>query len=84
MLIVKVADEEPPGTVRLAGTVALLVLELDKETTIPAAGALPVRVTVPVEDEPPVTLDGLTETADSAATGAGGFTVRLALRLTPL
>ena len=82
--MVNVVVELPPGTVTLAGTVALLVFELDNETTIPPAGALSVSVTVPVEGEPPVTLVGLTDTADRAATGAGGFTVRLALRLTPL
>ena len=73
MLIAKVAVEEPPATVTLVGTVALLVFELDKETTIPAAGAFAVSVTVPVEPAPPVTLLGLTETAERAATGGCGF-----------
>lgn len=53
-----VADNELAGTVTKAGTAAELEL-LDKVTVIPPVGAGPDRVTVPVEDNPPVTLVGL-------------------------
>src|SRR3990172_9923934 len=66
-----VAVVSPAATVTLAGTVAA-ALPLDSATTAPLAGAGPFRVTVPVEDSPPVTLAGLTETAASA----GGLIVR--------
>jgi hypothetical protein len=57
----KVAVVAPAGTVTLplAGTEATAGLLLDRETTAPPLGAGPLRVTVPVEGFPPVTLDGL-------------------------
>ena len=68
---VNVALVEPEATVTLAGTVAAPVLLLDNDTTAPPDGAPDVNVTVPVDAVPPVTLDGLTETAESdAGTGA--------------
>ena len=54
---VKFADELFAGTVTELGTVAA-GLELARVTTAPPAGAGPVRLTVPVEFCPPVTLDG--------------------------
>jgi hypothetical protein len=52
----KVAEVEPAGTATLTGTVAAAVLLLDSVTVAPPAGAGAVRVTVPVEETPPVTL----------------------------
>src|SRR4051794_22215991 len=54
VVTVKVALVAPAGTVTLAGTFAAAVLLLASVTTIPPAGAAAVRVTVPVEELPPV------------------------------
>src|SRR5438067_2230852 len=64
----KVAAALPAGTMIDAGTVAKVLL-LD-------------RVTVPAEDEPPETLEGLTET-DAKVAVALGVTVRFAVLLKP-
>lgn len=55
--IVKVPVVEPPGTVTVAGTVALVVFD-ESATEMPPDGAAPFRVTVPVEGLPPATLVG--------------------------
>ena len=55
---VNVAVVAPPATVILAGTVAAAAL-LERFTTAPPLGAAPLRLTVPVEGVPPVTLVGL-------------------------
>jgi len=55
---VKVALVAPAGTVTLAGTVAADML-LERAIIAPLLRAALLRVTVPVEDEPPVTLEGL-------------------------
>jgi hypothetical protein len=60
VVMVKVAEVAPAATVTLAGTDAIEVLLLDKLTAAPPAGAGPLRVTVPVEEAPPVTLAGFT------------------------
>ena len=70
----KVAVVCPAATVTLAATVAA-PLSLDNATTAPPAGAALPKVTVPVEALPPVTVDGLTETADRL----GGLIVSVAL-----
>src|SRR5947199_167983 len=70
VLTVKVALVLPAGTVTLAGTVAAPVLLLDKLTTAPPLGAGALSVTVPVEELPPVTLDGLRLSEESVG-GAG-------------
>ena len=57
VVIVKDTDAAPAGTVTLAGGVVLESLEL-KATTNPPAGALPLRVTVPVDVEPPTMVVG--------------------------
>ena len=54
----KVAVVAPGGTVRLDGTVATFVLLLKSWTVIPVDGAAPLRVTVPVDELPPTTVDG--------------------------
>jgi hypothetical protein len=72
-LTVKVADDFPLATLTLDGNVAFVEL-LASLTTKPPIGAAPVSNTVPVEDIPPLMLDGLKLT-DSTV---DGFTVRLA------
>lgn len=78
VLIVNVAVEEPPGTVTLAGTVAIVLLLLVIATTIPVA-AIPVRVIVPVDVLPPTTLVGLSDSDDTE----GPRTVTVAVRVVP-
>jgi hypothetical protein len=59
VVTVKVAVVFPEVTVTLAGTVATAVELLERVTTVPAEGAGPVIVTVPVEGTPPLTEVGL-------------------------
>ena len=70
VLTVKVALVAPAATVTLDGTVAALVLLLESVTVAPPAGADPLNVTVPVEEFPPVTVAGFSET-EERETGAG-------------
>ena len=81
VVIVNVALVAFAATVTEAGTDAEALL-LDSVTTVPPVGAAVVNVTVPVLLVPPVTLVGLTETADNAA--AAGLIVSVAVLLTPL
>ena len=83
VLTVKVAVVAPAGTVTLAGTVAMLVLLLESDTTVPPLGADALSVTVPVEELPPVTLVGLRPSEVSVGP-AGGVTVSEAVRVVPL
>ena len=55
----KFALMAPAATVALAGTVATAVLLLESVTVMPPAGAAVIRVTVPVEVVPAVTIVGL-------------------------
>ena len=55
----------PAGTMMLAGTVVELEVT-DRETAAPPAGAAAFNVTVPVDELPPVTLVGLSESVDNA------------------
>ena len=66
---VKLALVCPAATVTLAGTVAAALL-LDNVTTVPPLGAAAVRVTVPVELVPPVTVLGFSVSDEGM--GAGG------------
>ena len=75
-----VVDMLPVGTVTLAGTAAADVLLLERVTATPPAGAAPLRVTVPVEGLPPVTLVGFRETEDRVT---AGVTVNAAVRVVP-
>jgi hypothetical protein len=72
----------PAAIVTVAGTVAEALL-VDKDTERPPAGAAPLRVTVAVEDVPPVTLTGFTESEERAAVTAGVI-LSAAVLLAPL
>jgi hypothetical protein len=63
------------------GTVAEEVL-LESVTVTPPEGALPAKVTVPVEEEPPETDEGLTDT-DAKATLVLGVILMAAVLLRP-
>ena len=65
MVTENVAVLEPAATVTLTGTVATLVRLLERLTLIPPVGAGPLRVTVPVDGEPPCTVVGLSVNEDS-------------------
>jgi len=71
VVTVNVAVFCPAGTVTFDGTVAALPFELVRPTTAPPAGALLLRVTVPVEDPPPRTLVGESESDEIGFGGAG-------------
>ncbi len=79
---VKVALVVPAGTVTLGGTLATGGLLLESVTVAPPAGAGPLRVTLPAEDVPPVTLDGLRAKEEIVTAGGGwlvAWTVRVSL-----
>ena len=69
----------PAGTVTLDGTLATDVLLLASATSAPPAGAGPLNATVPVEELPPVALDGFNVTE----VRTGGSTVIVAVCVTP-
>jgi hypothetical protein len=71
VLTAKFALVFPAGTVTLDGTVATDVLPLESVTTAPPEGAAAVRVTVPVELFPPLTLVGLRVSEESVTADAG-------------
>jgi hypothetical protein len=75
VVTVKVALLAPAATVTLAGTVAAAVL-LESETTAPPEGAALVNVTVPVDELPPTTLVGFTDTEDRLATAGAAWGVK--------
>lgn len=79
----KVAFVVPAATTTLAGTVAAALL-LDRDTTLPPAGAALESVTVPVELDPPGTLAGFMLTDCRLAGGGTGVTVSGVVLLTPL
>ena len=79
VVIVNVALVAPAATVTLARTWAAVVLLLVRVTTAPPDGAGPVKVTVPVDEVPPITELGLRLTEVSAA----AVTVRVAVFVTP-
>lgn len=61
----------PAGTSTLAGVLARVLL-LDRVTVVPPAGALPLSVTVPCDEAPPTTLDGLRVRAERITDDGGG------------
>jgi hypothetical protein len=67
----KTAPVDPAATVTLAGTVAIEVLLLDKEKTVPPLGAGPLRVICPVDGLPPLTLVGLSLSENKVGEGCG-------------
>ena len=80
VLILKLLDCEPAGTVTLAGTMAAgLFLVI---VTVVAAGAVAVSVTVPVEELPPVTVVGFN--VRLATPGDGGGTPPVVLAKTSI
>jgi len=64
VLTVNDALVAPAATVTLAGTLAAAVLLLESATCAPPVGASPLSVTVPVEEFPPVTLVGFSESEE--------------------
>jgi hypothetical protein len=77
-VIVKVAEVAPAATVTLEGGTALVLLEVSA-TASPPVGAAPVKVTVPVDEVPPITEVG--ETA--SVFGTGGMIVRVVVTVVP-
>src|SRR6266850_6812332 len=63
VLTVKVALVAPAATVTLEGTLAAVLL-LESVTCAPPVGAGPLSVTVPLEEFPPVTLVGFSESEE--------------------
>src|SRR5258708_40291381 len=66
VLTINVALVAPAAIVTLDGVLATFVLLLESVTTAPPEGAASLNVTVPVEEFPPVTLVGFTETEERA------------------
>src|SRR5258707_12288261 len=69
VLTKNVALVAPAGTATLEGTLAAPLL-LASTTCAPPAGAGPLSVTVPVEEFPPVTLVGFSETEEKETDAA--------------
>lgn len=82
VVISKLIELEPAGTVTLAGTMAREGRLLVSATFKPPRGAGPVRAIVPVAVPPPCSEEGLTVNTDSA-TGIGGLTVMVVDLFTP-
>ena len=78
VVIVNVAVVAPSGTITLAGTWATPVRLLVRVTAIPPVGAGPFKVTVPVDETPPLTVLGARTSEDRT----GAVTVRVARRTT--
>jgi len=72
VVTVNVALLAPAATVTLAGTVAVDVLLLVRVTAAPPAGAGPLSVTVPIEEDPPLTVVGLSAIDESVGLIGGG------------
>jgi len=59
----------PAATVTLEGTLATMVLVLESVICAPPDGAGPLKVTMPVEEFPPVTLVGFSVSEESETDG---------------
>jgi len=79
VVTVNVVLLEPAGTVTDAGTVAFLLLDVRATGSAPPVETAPTSVTVPVEELPPATDVGVTDTADTN----GGHTVALTVAFDP-
>jgi len=79
VLTMNVAELLPDDTVTLAGTLATEGLLLESTTTVPPAGAGPLRVTVPVEELPAFTVEGESVNDD----GTGGLTMMVVVLVMP-
>jgi hypothetical protein len=78
VLMLKVAELAPAGTVTLAGTTAFIGLLLVTET-ISGVEVTLLRATFPTELEPPTTVLGLKlKDSNTTGVGAGGLTVNVA------
>ena len=73
----KSAEIAPEETVTVAGTVTTDASSLVSMTTAPDSGAGAVSVTVPFTGSPPTTVDGLSDSEESAT--GGGLIVNAAL-----
>ena len=76
-----VALVTPAATVTLLGTVATAAALLASVTMAPPGGAGVLKLTVPIETAPPLTLGGARFMAESV--GVDGVTVRTALLVAP-
>jgi hypothetical protein len=65
VLTANVALVAPAAMITLAGVRAAVVLLLESATCAPPVGAVPLSVTVPVDEFPPVTLAGFTASDES-------------------
>jgi hypothetical protein len=83
VLTVKVALVLPAAMVTLEGTVATDVFPLVSVTTAPPEGALPLRVTVPVELLPPLTLVGFRVNEERLTLEAGKMVREACAELDP-
>lgn len=69
--MLNVALVAPAATVTLEGTVVTEASLLESATCAPPDGAGPLRVTVPVDEFPPVTFVGFSDSEDRATDGGG-------------
>jgi len=84
VLTTNVALVAPAATITLEGTLAGVVLLLESTTCAPPAGAGPLSVAVPVEEFPPTTLVGFSESEERVGGGGGAaVTVSEAVLVTP-
>ena len=84
VLTTNVALVAPAAIVTLGGMLAAPLL-LESATCAPPVGAAPLSVTVPVEEFPPATLVGFSESEEIVGGGGGaGATVSEAVLVTPL
>jgi len=84
VLTTNVALVAPAAIVTLGGMLAAPLL-LESATCAPPVGAAPLNVTVPVEEFPPATLVGFSESDERVGGGGGaGATVSEAVLVAPL
>ena len=83
VLTTNVALVAPAAIVTLGGMLAAPLL-LESATCAPPVGAAPLNVTVPVEEFPPATLVGFSESEERVGGGGGaGVTVSEAVLVAP-